>query len=151
MHREVIKSKPGGKKPSDEIERIIAIVDKIAALVDEYQPQIVAIEGMAFMAKGTSLVQLSGLNYMLRAELLERKIPFVIVAPTSLKKFVTNKGNAQKDQMMLETYKRWGVSILDNNECDAYGLAQVGWAVFDPEHPVPKTQKEVIQLISSQI
>lgn len=52
-----------------------------------------------------------------------------IVPPTSLKKFVTGKGNATKDQMLLHTYKKWGVEFADNNLADAYGLARMADAI----------------------
>ena len=112
VYRGVIRSKPSGKKPLDELWRLLKINKEIASYIDKYKPEIIAIEGLAFMAKGTSLVQLAALNYMVRREALERDTTFVIVAPSSLKKLVTGKGNSQKDQMMLETYKRYGVSIL---------------------------------------
>lgn len=46
----------------------------------------------------------------------------VIVAPTVLKKFVTGKGTASKDQM-LEAIQKLDPTIKDHNVADAYGLA----------------------------
>lgn len=147
-----IKSSKTGKKHSDEIERLRTIVSDIMEYVDEHKPDVAVIEGIAFMAKNTTaLAQLAGLNYMVRSALVDRDIPFLIVAPTSLKKFVTGSGNAPKDTIMLEIYKRWHVTLLDNNIADAYALAQVGLAVSDSERKITKFQKEVIDLISTQI
>lgn len=47
------------------------------------------------------------------------------VPPTSLKKFVTGKGNAGKEEVVLGAYKHWGVEFTDNNACDAYCLARL--------------------------
>lgn len=48
------------------------------------------------------------------------------VAPTMLKKYVTGKGTGvQKNQMLLHTYKRWGVEFNDDNAADSYGLARI--------------------------
>ncbi len=151
ISKKSILTKPAGKRPIDEINRLQSIVDQICFIIDEFLPEVVAIEGLAFMAKGTSLVQLAGLNYLLRRELIRRGIRFIIVAPMSLKKFVTDKGNAQKDEMMLAVYKRWGVTMLDNNECDAYCLAQVAQALAGEGYKVTMQQKSVINLISSQL
>ncbi|MBW2559181.1 MAG: crossover junction endodeoxyribonuclease RuvC [Deltaproteobacteria bacterium] len=149
--RETIKSKPTKEKtPKAELKRIIRIVEAIADTMDEYKPEVLVIEGLAFMARNTTaLVQLSALNYMVRHEAYKRSIPFYVVAPTSLKKFITGKGNSQKDQMMLETYKRYGVSILDNNECDAYGLARIGYAMTGKDKII-SLQQEVLDLLKKQ-
>lgn len=148
----VIKSKPSGKRPCDEVRRIQGIVNDIKKILDEHNPDMVILEGIAFMARNTTaLAQLAGLSYMVRSEIVDRNIPFLVVAPTSLKKFATGKGNAQKDVVMLETYKRYGVSILNNNECDAYCLSQVGLAAGGASKKITKTQMEVVHLISSQL
>lgn len=50
----------------------------------------------------------------------------IIVAPTSLKKYVTGRGNGvQKNQMLLQVYKKWGVEFSDDNAADSYGLAHI--------------------------
>jgi hypothetical protein len=50
----------------------------------------------------------------------------LIVPPTSLKKFVTGKGNGvKKSQIMLAVYKKWGIELLDDNAADAYALARI--------------------------
>ena len=148
---DLIKSKPSGPRPKDEARRIQGIVDKISEHIDTYSPDLVVIEGIAFMAKNTTaLAQLAGLNYLVRALLLNRGIDFIIVAPSTLKKFITGKGNSQKDVMMLETYKQYGLSLLDDNIVDAHGLAQVGHAVNDRDK-ITKTQMEVVHLVSTQI
>jgi len=145
-----IKSKKEGDTPTTEVLRINTIVGSVMEHVTE-DVDIVVLEGIAFMAKSTALAQLSGLTYLVRSKLVERGVPFLVVAPTSLKKFVTGKGNSPKDVMMLETFKRFGVSIPENNQCDAYGLAQVGLATLDPKYKSTEFQKEVIKLIKKQI
>lgn len=47
------------------------------------------------------------------------------VPPTSLKKFVTGKGNANKQEVVLAAYKTWGVEMNDDNAADAYCLARL--------------------------
>lgn len=153
----LIKSKPSGDKPIDETRRIVKIATEIVNTIDKYllpkEPSLIAIEGLAFMARNTtSLVQLSGLNYLVRIRLDERKIPFVLVAPTSLKKFITDKGNADKNLMMMTVFKNFGFESLDDNECDAYALAVCAQAVLEnPVKALTLPQKEVIKLLSKQL
>lgn len=152
VSKKSILTKPTGKRPVDEINRIEGIVQQICFVIDANKPDVVAIEGLSFMSrKTTALAQLSGLNYMLRRELMRRGIPFVIVAPSSLKKFITDKGNAQKDEMMEAVFKRWGVTILDDNENDAYCLAQVAFAMISDGYKITAKQRSVINLITSQL
>ena len=149
----LIKSKPSAERTTlDEIERLLRIKADIIQLIDQHKPKLVLIEGLAFMAKNTTaLVQLAGLNYMIREYLAIRKIPFVIVAPTTLKKFIIGKGVGQKDLMLLETYKKYGVSFIDDNLCDAFALATVGVALKgENKKPLAKYQVEVLNVLSDQ-
>lgn len=47
-----------------------------------------------------------------------------VVPPTSLKKFVTGKGTASKDDMVSAVQSKWAKDITNNNIADAYGLAE---------------------------
>lgn len=156
MEQKLIKSKPTANgTPKDEVKRIQKIVEEVqdSIIYHKGKIQVAVIEGLAFMVRNaTALVQLSALNYMTRAMLMEYDIPFIIVAPTSLKKFITGNGAAKKDVMLIETYKRYGVTLLDDNVCDAYGLAQVGLALFGGNSKQTiKLQEEVLSLLKKQL
>ncbi len=145
----IIKSKPPKIKTSlTELERLMKIRDSI----NTKDVKVAVIEGIAFMARNsTSLAQLSGLNYMVREMLYKNKIPFVIVAPTTLKKFITGKGNCPKDLMLLETYKRYGEEFNDDNVCDAFGLAKIGEALLNDKLKLTIQQTEVVDLLKKQL
>jgi hypothetical protein len=50
----------------------------------------------------------------------------LIVAPTSLKKYVTGRGTGvQKNQILLQVFKKWNVEFTDDNAADSYGLAHI--------------------------
>ena|SRR3990167_2865863 len=154
VKQKLIKSKPiPDGKPIDELKRIKKIVEEIESIITEELPNVAVIEGLAFMVRNaTALVQLSALNYFTRSMLMDYHVPFIIVAPTSLKKFVTGSGVAKKDVMLIESYKRWGVSILDDNVCDAYCLSQVGLALLGGNSKTTtKLQEEVISLLKKQL
>lgn len=152
LSQNVITSKPSDGTTVGEIVRLNKIVDEVIGTIVLFSPEIVVIEGLAFMAKNTTaLVQLSALNYFVRRELVSRGIPFLIVAPPTLKKFLTGHGNAQKDQIMLETYKRYGESFLDNNLCDAYGLARCGVLLVGGDTDAPGWQKDAVSPLLKQL
>jgi crossover junction endodeoxyribonuclease RuvC len=151
--QKLIKSKPVGPKPIDELKRIRKIVEEIEMIISEEIPTVAVIEGLAFMARNTTaLIQLSSLNYMTRAMLADYHVPFVIVAPTSLKKFITGSGASKKDVMLMEIYKQYDVTIMDDNEADAFALAQVGLALSGKHiKPLNQKQEEVIELLKKQL
>lgn len=47
------------------------------------------------------------------------------VPPMTLKKFAAGKGNAKKQEMLLQIYKRWNVEFNDDNAADSYALARL--------------------------
>jgi len=143
-----IKTKKTGNAPLQELKRLLHIINAVnIAEID-----IAVIEGLPFgMVRSVSLMQLAGLNYLMRNFLHNNKKQFVIVPPTQLKKYVTGKGNCGKEVMLLETYKRYGVSFTDNNLCDAYGLAQIGLAILDKNtKKLTKIQREIINKLKVQ-
>ena len=156
LYSGLVKSKPTGDKPIDETMRIKKIAEDVMEKIDEIipniNPDIVAIEGMAFMAVGTSLVQLSGLNYLIRMLISEFNWPFVIVAPTSLKKYITGSGKGEKDMVTMAVYKNYGFEAGDNNISDAFALAACAMALLGkPLKEITKPQSEVISLLKKQI
>jgi crossover junction endodeoxyribonuclease RuvC len=146
----LVKSKKIGDTPREEMERIRNIVDEIIFIIEKYNPAIVVMESIAFMAHNTTaLAQLCGVNYMVRDAVYKNHLLYM-VTPTGLKKFITGKGNCQKDLMLLETYKRYKISFSNNNSCDAFGLAKIGEALINKDLKLPKHQEEVISILKKQ-
>jgi Holliday junction resolvasome RuvABC endonuclease subunit len=122
MTKKLIKTKPTAKNPLKEVERLLTIKAEITSELERVKPDLVLVEGLAFGARNaTATMQLAGLNYLIREYLAVKKLPFVVVAPTTLKKFILGKGVGPKDVMLLETFKRYGISFMDNNLCLAAG------------------------------
>lgn len=47
------------------------------------------------------------------------------VPPMTLKKYAAGKGNAKKQEMLMQIYKRWGIEFNDDNAADSYALARL--------------------------
>lgn len=92
--------------------------------------QSIYLEGPAYQATGQVILQMGALHYMTRLFLFKKGKNYKIIAPGTLKKFVTGKGNSKKELMLLKTYKKWGVEFDDHNLCDAYGLARMALEDF---------------------
>lgn len=93
--------------------------------------RLVALEGYSFGSKNTHAHSTGELGGIIKLTLLLNKIETIIVPPTCLKKFITGKGNAPKDIMMMKTFAKYGIEFTNNNECDAYCLAKLGQAYLE--------------------
>lgn len=152
VRQELIKSKPSGDKPVDELRRIRKIVEDIEMIISEYRPDVAVIENLAFAVRSTtSLTQLAGLSFLVRAMLYDYRVPFYLCAPTSLKKFATGKGNSEKDHMMLEAFKQYQIDGIDNNVADAVFLSKIGSCILGCGSTKELHQIEVVELIKKQI
>jgi len=107
-------------------------------------PELVVIEGLAFGANDPSAHERAALHYIVRCNLWSEGTRVLVVAPSSLKKFITGKGSAKKELVILEVFKRWGVTAKDNNEADAAGLAYLGAAWLGRLDGLTLPMKEVI-------
>lgn len=105
---------------------------------------LVVMEGLSFGARSTSAHELAGLHWIIRTALWRASQEFVVVAPSLLKKFTTGKGNAPKEVMMREVFKRWGIDAYDNNQADSYGLMRIGMCLKGVVEPETKAQREVL-------
>jgi Holliday junction resolvasome RuvABC endonuclease subunit len=91
----------------------------------------IAMEGTVLHSQAASVLgELAGVVKLVLFSIFEEhanerlKTPLQ-VPPMTLKKFVSGKGTATKDLMLLNVYKRYGVELSDNNAADAYGLARI--------------------------
>ncbi len=128
---EVLSTKPADF-PS-QAARLLELGERFRATVDrgrgrcamgELGPCLVAIEGYAMGSK--TMPQMAGeLGGHLRLLLWQAGIPYIIVPPKSLKKYVSGSGQSKKSMMMMKALERWGYASAGEDECDAYCLARI--------------------------
>ena len=80
------------------------------------------IEGYSYSStnRAESIGELSG---VIRLNLYRRRIPYLVVPPSTLKKFVTGHGHAEKRDVIAAINERFGTEVTDDNVADAGGLA----------------------------
>jgi len=106
-------------------DRIIQLEEDFKFIADVTHLRYVYIEGPSYMSKGAFVLQMGALHYYLRVFFRKKNINYKIIAPGVLKKFITGKGTAKKDLMLLKVYKKFNVEFDDDNLCDAYSLARL--------------------------
>lgn len=123
----------------ERIAHIMRAVRDLAAGVE-----VVILEGYSFSSQGRAIFQIGELGGVVRFWLWGHRIPMIEVAPSTLKKFATGKGNSPKDAMIAAAIRRFGFAGCDNNEADAYllwCLARQGYG--DPVATAPAVQAQV--------
>lgn len=118
------------------------------ALLDKHKPRYAVIEGYGF-ARTANILPLVELGSLIRNQLTLRGISWIEVAPSSLKKFTTGKGNATKDQMVLTVNELWDIGTRDDNIADAYALAKLGEVFFEGALTSERGQ-EVIDMLKAK-
>src|SRR5579872_4422875 len=76
------------------MDRLSAII--LSVLTKCEDASLVIMEGLSYGSNNASAQERAGLAYLIRYRLWERGMTFILVPPTTLKKFVVGKGNAEK-------------------------------------------------------
>lgn len=130
---------PSGAKAMAGVKRMLALekyVDTILLNLNLRCPEIqhVCMEGYNRAARNWR-EEAGELSWLTRRKLIERlgvmnivAYP-TIVAPSTLKKFITGNGHADKNLILKAVLQKWGLDVDDDNEADAYGLARMAAAI----------------------
>lgn len=133
-----------------DMERLAFIRSTVGKVLSNYNPMLTCIEGYSMGSRAGQLASIGELGGVIKLLLHRNGFRYTIVAPTQLKKFVTGKGNAMKDEIMMHVYKRWGWEAKDNNQADAYGLGRIALALEDCGGLLIAPQREVIEALSEK-
>jgi crossover junction endodeoxyribonuclease RuvC len=153
LKMQTVKTKP--KDYKDDIERRESIVryvrDQIpknvnlVCIEDYYTPHNPSHIGAA--------IKLIEVGSLMRSVMWDAGIPFYIPTAQHIKKFATGKGNAPKELILREVYKRWQLDAKDNNQADAAVLALMAQLLFKTMRSLPRGngwvafQKEVVKKV----
>lgn len=133
------------------VPRLLHIERTTEKLLELYQPQLIVIEGYSH-ASAHQAHQAGELGGILRRLFHVYGIRWVDVAPGTLKKFVTGKGNADKSMILLNVYKRWGVELKNHDEADAFGLAKLGTYLCGADASgLTKPQLEALRTVQKKL
>lgn len=125
-----LESKPCGDSARDRLRRYNAHAKGVIDIIRYYCPGTVLIEGYSYASNG-SVIALGEFGGILRLRILEAMAEtgataFYEVAPSTLKKFTTGKGNGNKEAMAAHVQRQWNQIFRNNDETDAYALGQLG-------------------------
>jgi len=146
IHAETVSPKTKG------VQRLFDYGQYIEHFLYEYEPVIAVMEGYAFTPAVGHAFGLGELGGIIKCELFKHKTPMHIVAPMSLKKFGTGSGKGDKNKIMLSVYRKYGVELKDDDQTDAFILAQIGLRILQQKAgklptDVPKYELEVLKTV----
>lgn len=128
------------------LKRALQISDHVVATVEEVQPDLAVVEGYAFSNQHT-LATLVEIGTLIRLMLLRLGVPYLEPTASQVKKFATGNGNANKDLVLLNVYKRWGIEAPTNNVSDALAMGAIGLAHLGQLEPLTKEQAKIVSEI----
>jgi len=133
----------------------LARMDEIARYVDRATDmgdlELVVLEGLAFDAHDTKRQQ-AQLTGVVRHSLYRANKPFIVVPPTTLKKYATGTGQAKKMTVFKSAQYRFGYQGESFDEADALWLRAIGWHLImgEPITELPKTHLAAIDPLVRQ-
>lgn len=118
-------------------DRLEYFADCVGYAVRSDRVDLVVIEGLGGVYKGEAIRTMPMMHGAVRLELKRNRVPYMLLSPSSLKKFATGNGGADKTAMALAALKRLGREYGTDDECDADWLRIAGRFVYGYGELVP--------------
>lgn len=107
-------------------DRLEYLADHIGLGARTAGADLVVIEDLAGIYKGEAARTMPMVHGAVRLELKRNRVPYMLLNASSLKKFATGSGSADKTAMALAALKRLGREYGTSDECDADWLRVAG-------------------------
>jgi crossover junction endodeoxyribonuclease RuvC len=99
-------------------------------------------EGYGFSRQmGHSTGELGG---CVRKILYENGCNLVVIPPSTLKRWVTGKGNDDKNVVIKKVFQRWSYDVDDDNQCDAFACAMLGLISINPPDTWTLVEQDIL-------
>lgn len=115
------------------VERLAFISASIEEIIGKYPPTMICQEDYIMNGAGRNpgrAFHIGELGGVVKVLLYSLDLEPILVGPTRLKKYVSGKGNTEKDMMIMYVYKNFGFEAPSNDEADAYGLAHLAHSIY---------------------
>ena len=128
------KSKKG--QYASSLHRYLTLAYGVVSYICDYVDPgdvIISIEGYSFGSRGAAVFSLAEFGGILRFMVAEKFGSYYEVPPTVLKKFATGKGNANKNVVLEQVFRKFGMGsevLTDDNQVDGYCLSQFSKEIY---------------------
>jgi len=132
VSNQTIKSPPSGSLLVDRMLRIEKIVREVMQIVSAASPSVICIEAYSLGSNMPGVAARVELGGLLRYALFRATTKIYEVAPTTLKKWATGKGNCEgKIPVVVALMKRYQVEFSSDDLYDAYALARIAFQIAE--------------------
>lgn len=109
-------------------ERLCTIYDDLHTLMDQWQPDLVAIEKLFFYRMGNTIL-VAQARGVLMLVLAQHKVPFVEFTPAQIKQALTGYGNADKKEVQGAVARelKMDTAPKPDDAADAIAVALTAW------------------------
>lgn len=145
-HYEEFTSKPE-KTLVGRLARYNKLALAVSTLVAKDVPRLCLIEGYSHSSKGSSFLSLAEFGGILRNRVVGFADLTVEVPPTTLKKFITGKGNASKMDVVSTLSSKYQMIFKTDNHADAFGLSLLGLAALGLLETKNKHEREAVSVV----
>jgi Holliday junction resolvasome RuvABC endonuclease subunit len=123
--------------------RLQHLYNELDAAIKEHGVTHALMEDLPKHAQGAGITGM--VQGVLRLAMINNNIPYTTVAPASVKKLATGKGNATKPDMRMAFFQRTGADNRDDNQVDAFWLREMALQHLGlSEHKLPKTHTDAL-------
>ncbi len=109
-------------------QRLQIIYDDLSSVIDEFQPDLVAIEKFFFyrMANTIAVAQARGIVLLVLAQ---HQLTYSEFTPAQIKQAIAGRGNAQKDEVQAAVARELALDYIPrpDDAADALAIAITGW------------------------
>ena len=145
----LFKSQNHGQRPLQRLERYARLANGIIEWLKPEDVGAVYIEGYAFSRHSQSVTGLYEFGGLLRYHLASVTPKIIEVAPSTLKRFATGKGNAKKDFVLACIRDRWGELFESDDVGDAFALFQFGLCHSGLKEASTKLMRECVEKVTA--
>lgn len=112
-------------KLNEHTDKLKRIFERTLALIDQYNPDELAVEAPFFGKNVQSMLKLGRAQGVVMAAALYRNIPIVEYAPRKIKQSITGNGNASKEQVaaILESTLKTKIEVRYMDATDGLAVA----------------------------
>lgn len=134
-----------GGKPEDGDRRLQTIRDEIRLILLVDRPHLAVLEDLPKNAQTAGITGM--VQGVIRCELIAEGVPYVLVVPSTLKKYATGDGRADKSDLRMALFVRAAINEKNDNKVDAWWLRHLGLDYFG-EAPVrlPALQRKSLDV-----
>lgn len=131
-----------------EEKRLGFIRDNITKALENFEVTTLVMEGYSYNSANKKFL-LGEVGSIVKLLAYDMDADLFSAAPKQLKKFVSGRGSASKQQMINCIDKQWGLKVTNDNLADAFGLACIAHEITWPQS-TKRHQLDVVKLITKK-